>query len=103
CFVGFDRNHDGDCADSGELGGAATDCNDGDATVGPAATEVCTDHVDNDCDGSLDAHDGTCSADYLDFDRDAWCVVGQDMNGDGDCDDAGEQAGPGDTARDDPT
>src|SRR4029079_18409982 len=87
CFVGFDRNHDFDCADTGELGGAATDCNDADATVGPASAEACTDGVDNDCAASLDAHDPACSEMYLDFDHDAWCVVGQDMNADGDCDD----------------
>ncbi len=35
---------------------AAGDCDDGDATVSPAATEVC-DGVDNDCDGATDEDD----------------------------------------------
>ncbi|MSQ00559.1 MAG: hypothetical protein EXR71_01540 [Myxococcales bacterium] len=39
------------------------DCNDADATVNPAATEVCGDAADNDCDFTLDCDDGDCTAD----------------------------------------
>jgi MYXO-CTERM domain-containing protein len=102
CFVGFDRNTDGDCADSGEESGS-TDCNDAAAALNPAATEHCTDTVDNDCDGSIDAYDSTCSTRYLDFDRDGWCEIGPDTNGDGDCSDTAEQGGGTDAAPYDPT
>jgi len=102
CFVGFDRNTDGDCADSGEESGS-TDCDDAAAALNPAATELCTDRVDNDCDGSIDAYDSTCSMRYLDFDRDGWCEIGPDTNGDGDCSDTAEQGGGTDAAPNDPT
>ncbi len=102
CFVGFDFNRDGDCADDGEEAGL-TDCDDGVRAINPTATEVCTDGVDNDCDGSTDAFDPVCSEDYLDHDGDSWCGVGEDLNRDGDCSDAGEQAGPADSAPRDST
>ena len=62
CFVGFDMNRDGDCADSGEEGGSFVDCNDDDAAISPVTdgdptVEICTDEVDNNCDGSIDAFD----------------------------------------------
>ena len=97
CFVGFDRNTDGDCADAGEESGV-TDCDDGNVALNPAATELCTDALDNDCDGSIDAYDSICSMNYLDFDRDGWCQIGPDVNVDGDCSDAGEQGGGTDAA-----
>ena len=100
CFVGFDENRDGDCADEGEMGlpGVGTDCNDDDPLVFPDAIDECTDGVDNNCDGSTDAYDPNCSMDYLDHDGDGWCEVGEDVSGDGDCSDAGEQGGPADAA-----
>ena len=96
CFVGFDMNRDGDCADAGEEGGS-TDCDDENASIVPAVggeptMEVCTDSVDNNCDGSTDAGDPMCR-DYRDSDRDGWCDVGQDLNEDGDCSDENEQNG----------
>ncbi|MCB9617693.1 MAG: hypothetical protein H6722_35105 [Sandaracinus sp.] len=116
CFVGFDMNRDGDCADAGEEGGEATDCDDTNATVNPTVVEACTaaelmtcgtmctnDGVDDDCDGSPDGFDPGCAGDFRDFDGDAWCGVGQDLNGDGDCSDAGEQEGPADARPNDPT
>jgi hypothetical protein len=33
------------------------DCDDHDPAVHPGATEICDDHVDNDCDGLIDAAD----------------------------------------------
>lgn len=92
CFVGFDMNEDGRC-----LGDEATgrgDCDDGDPLLHPAASEVCTDGLDNDCDGAADSADRDDCELYRDHDRDGFCLVGRDVNGDGDCDDAGEQGGP---------
>jgi hypothetical protein len=102
CFVGFDRNRDGDCADSGEDSGN-TDCDDTNPLLNPAMTEVCTNGLDDDCNGSVDAFDPVCLADYFDFDGDGWCAVGPDLDADGDCADPGEQIGPGDAAAEDPT
>ena len=51
-----------------------SDCDDGDAAIHPAATEVC-DGVDNDCDGDVDADDGgvvDASTWYLDYDGDGF-------------------------------
>ena len=104
CFVGFDMNDDGDCADEGEEGGS-TDCDDENPDVVPAiggepTMEICTDMWDNNCDGSLNARDPMCR-DYRDIDGDAWCIVGQDLNDDRDCADEDEQAGLNDeTMRD---
>lgn len=99
CFVGFDLNDDGDCADPGEEGGSFVDCNDDDIAITPVTdgeptVEICTDMVDNNCDGSTDAFDPDCS-EYRDRDGDGWCLIGRDMNADGDCSDADEQAGEG--------
>lgn len=38
----------------------AGDCNDADASVHPGAAEVCTDSIDNDCNGQSDANDYNC-------------------------------------------
>ena len=95
CFVGFDMNRDGDCADAGEEGGGS-DCNDDDAAIVPESggmitPEICIDEVDNNCDGSVDGFDPMCG-EYLDRDGDLWCEAGRDMNADGDCTDADEPA-----------
>ncbi len=102
CYVGFDQDRNGSCTAENEVG-MNTDCDEGSSLVNPAAVESCTDGVDNDCDGSLDAYDPVCLMDYLDFDHDRWCAVGEDKSADGDCSDAGEQAGPADAAPRDAT
>ena len=101
CFVGVDMNRDGDCADAMEEGGR-TDCDDTMMSINPDAVEACTNGIDDDCDGSADGNDPECS-DYLDADGDGWCIVGPDLDGDGTCDDEGEQVGPADAAPRDPT
>ena len=102
CFRGRDMDGDGSCVDPGEAD-VASDCRDDLPAVNPDATELCTDGLDNDCDGSTDAYDPLCSMDYLDHDGDFWCEVGEDLNTDGDCSDPGEQGGPADAAPMDPT
>jgi len=38
------------------------DCNDDDALINPAATEICTDAIDNDCNALIDCQDLDCDA-----------------------------------------
>ncbi len=48
------------------------DCNDGDASISPAASEIC-DTVDNDCDGAADEEDAEDAIEfYVDADGDGW-------------------------------
>ncbi len=73
------------CTDPGEATGSAPagDCDDTDAAVGPGATELPSDGVDQDCDGTE-----SC---YADADDDGWrddALVSP--SADSDCDDAGE-------------
>jgi hypothetical protein len=91
CNNGRDDDCDGatDCADSqcacadadGDGFGATAslccpfagiDCNDSNPNVNPGATEVCTNGVDDDCDGLIDCNDPNCDADY---DNDGYCDV----------------------------
>lgn len=51
-------DHDGDGATPTYCGG--TDCNDGDPSVNPSATEICDDERDDDCDDRIDADDLDC-------------------------------------------
>ncbi len=78
------------------------DCDDGDSTVNPGASEVC-DNLDNDCDGTID--EDVASTFYMDYDQDGFgnpdrtesaCEVpdGYVTNGN-DCDDEQPRAYPG--------
>jgi hypothetical protein len=78
--------------------GAAVDCDDTNASVNPAASEVCDDGLDNDCDGSTDCEDSDCAADEA-------CRSCTDGDGDGyyaqadcgtavDCDDSNADIHP---------
>ena len=53
----------------------ATDCDDSDADVSPAATEIC-DSIDNDCDGDIDDDDSS-------LDTSTWSTWYDDSDGDG--------------------
>jgi hypothetical protein len=76
------------------------DCNDGNAAINPAATEVC-DFVDNDCDGQTD--EGLRVTRYLDNDADTYGTTGASVcsntpgyaNRAGDCNDGNAAINPG--------
>jgi hypothetical protein len=80
---------------------ADEDCDDGDASVGPGAVEVC-DGVDNDCDGEVD--NGVTTAFYTDADGDGFgdgstevlrCAAEEgEVAVAGDCDDADSTVHP---------
>ena len=54
-----------------------SDCDDAQFTVNPAATEVCGDGLDNDCDGNTNQQNAqNCSSYYLDSDGDGYGVSG---------------------------
>jgi len=74
---------DGSCTDVGEAV-AADDCDDGDATIYPTATETVADGIDQDCNG---ADSIWC---FEDDDNDFYGSTTQIVAPDGDCDDAGE-------------
>ena len=81
-FQGLDA--DGDGFDDIAAGG--TDCDDGDATIFPGATEIPYDGIDQDCDGS----------DLTDVDRDGF-EADQAVGGTPDCDDTDATVFPGAT------
>lgn len=100
-----------DSADTGPTDGdgdgwtSDVDCDDGDATVNPAATEICDEaDVDEDCDGTADDDGAEGAVDlYQDLDGDGWgsrVVVHAcpDSPGtavrDGDCNDAYAEVSP---------
>ncbi len=88
-----------------------TDCDDADAAINPAATEVC-DEVDNDCDGLIDDNDTSLDAStgstwYTDADSDGYgdassstmaCEIVAGTTDDAtDCDDSDASVNPGAT------
>ena len=87
-------DNDHDCSDPGEQLDVS-DCDDENPAVSPGATEVCTDSLDNDCDGQPDFTDSSCLH-LVDADGDGYCPTGQDLNKDGNCAGAGEDNGKND-------
>jgi len=75
---------DGDCTDPGESA-VNTDCDDGDASIYPTATEIPGDGIDQDCDG---ADTGVACFEDLDGDGIGSSVI--ITSTDNDCDDPGE-------------
>lgn len=77
-LLSFYADNDGDgygagaairsCTPPGGTSTNADDCNDGDASVNPAAAEVCDDGIDNNCDGTAPASDTY----YADSDGDGY-------------------------------
>ncbi|MFH1217849.1 MAG: putative metal-binding motif-containing protein [Pseudomonadota bacterium] len=90
---------DGDGDTFAREGGACgpVDCNDGNAAVRPTAAENCTDGIDNDCDGLIDAQDPSavgCPPACTDNDGDTYAVEGGAC-GPVDCDDSNAAINPG--------
>ena len=75
-----------DCTDSGEGGASepATDCDDTDATIHPAARDIVLDGIDQNCDGGDDC--------YADADGDGYAASDGTtvVSADFDCTDPGE-------------
>ncbi|MFH1466504.1 MAG: MopE-related protein [Pseudomonadota bacterium] len=59
------------CTAPSGWGAGSGDCDDGDATVNPSATEIC-DGVDNDCDGTVDVGAVDAARWWPDADGDGW-------------------------------
>jgi hypothetical protein len=90
-----DLDNDTYSPDGGSCG--PTDCDDNDATINPGAIEDCTDGIDNDCDGAVDAADPddvNCPPTCTDLDADGYSVDGGSC-GPVDCDDGDAAVNPG--------
>jgi hypothetical protein len=58
--VDNDSDGYGNPGNAGCPNGSAQDCNDGNPDINPGADEICTDTLDNDCDGDADCEDSDC-------------------------------------------
>jgi len=56
---------DGDGYSVGGISCGDVDCNDKDASVHPRTKELCSDGVDNNCDGNIDCKDGSCAEELI--------------------------------------
>ncbi|MGE5300858.1 MAG: MopE-related protein [Acidobacteriota bacterium] len=81
--VCIDADGDGYATNGGICG--PKDCNDANPAVNPAATEICNDGIDNDCDGLLDGLDPDCGAciPTMQHERGKKCSDGIDNDCDG--------------------
>jgi hypothetical protein len=55
-----DLDEDGFSIEGVAAGCGPEDCDDSNASINPDITEVCTDGIDNDCDGNIDGADSNC-------------------------------------------
>ncbi|WP_291318177.1 MopE-related protein [Desulfuromonas sp.] len=83
-FAGKPVDNDGDGYKSN------VDCNDNDPAINPGAAEICTDGIDNNCDGFTDGADPTCGGGPVDADGDGYDDTV-------DCDDSDPAVNPGAT------
>jgi hypothetical protein len=89
-----DADDDGYAVEGGACG--PVDCDDSKPGVNPGADEVCTNGIDDDCDGKIDAADNDCMPNCTDADDDGYAIEGGDC-GLVDCDDADPDVNPGAT------
>jgi len=90
-----DLDGDGYAVEGGACG--AVDCNDADAAINPGALEMCTDAIDNNCNGLTDTADRNaidCPLDCTDSDGDGYSIEGGSC-GAVDCDDTNPEINPG--------
>src|SRR6266496_2843427 len=85
------------------------DCNDGNASVNPGATEICGDGIDNNCDGQIDEGCTVSYTYYFDGDGDGYGKTNSPITSssptppsgyaklDGDCNDGNASVNPGAT------
>ena len=89
-----DKDGDGYAVEGGACG--AADCNDLDAAINPLAVESCSDGIDNNCNGLIDAVDGAavnCQSLCTDLDGDGFAVEGSNC-GPIDCKDQNASINP---------
>ncbi|MCA9563750.1 MAG: putative metal-binding motif-containing protein, partial [Myxococcales bacterium] len=65
CIGGIDNDNNGDCLGEGEASAEPTDCDDLDPLVNVSESELCSDGIDNDCDGFVDGVDSDCGGSEL--------------------------------------